>query len=947
MRVGTPTLVGRRRELAVVGRALDRCTGSTAVLLEVSGDPGIGKTRLLAELRTTARRRGYVVASGRASEYEQAIAFGAFTDPLDELVEGIDEDQRQAMLAGVGPALAGLAPASVGTLEVFRAVRRLLERLAARTPVVLVLDDLHWADQASTALLRYLVRRPPRAPVLLAIAFRPAQAPPALLAGLGEAAVPGYRIELGPLRAGEADELLCGLPSRSRRHALYRASGGNPFYLLALAELDRAKVALDGPGVTTLPLGLQRVVLAEFAGLSDAGVRAASAAAVAGDVFDPELVGRVGGTGRDAGEGFDEIVARDLVRPLAGGCFGYRHPLLRHAAYHMATPVWRLDAHRRAAVVAAERGLAPVIRARHVERYAAVGDDKAVELLVAAARSETTRAPAIAAHWWRAALRLLPDREEHATLLVELARAEGVAGNLVESRATLHQVLPTLPNDHPLRLTAVTFCATVERLLGHHQAARAMLLDELACDREANQGRAELAVELAAGALMRGDLSENRHWSGLAAQCATPTERGVRATASGFLAMCAYADSDVPAALAHLASASELVDAMPDGELANQLGAALWLGWNEVYLERYRDAVGHLERGLAIARATGQVYLLPLLLACLGLALRWLGRLREASEYAEEAVDAADLTGSADLRALALAIQSWLATWSGPTSLARAAGVAAVRACDGRGGWFAALATAMRARSDLEAGEPDGVAEAIIEAFDGPDLPAVDPRSRISWWVVLVRAAVGQRRLERADEYAARAEALAQDIGLAGHRGHAMVARANVLIAQQDPDAAPRAFAAAEAFAAAGCPLDEARAILLAARALTATGADASEHLARARSLFNACGAGGPAAWATDPGPPAAEAETRLVGLTNRETQTAELVAEGITNREIARRLGISEKTVEKYVSNLLTKLGVAGRAAVGNLVGRSSGAQASQATRRSGRSTTSSPAPS
>jgi DNA-binding CsgD family transcriptional regulator len=212
----------------------------------------------------------------------------------------------------------------------------------------------------------------------------------------------------------------------------------------------------------------------------------------------------------------------------------------------------------------------------------------------------------------------------------------------------------------------------------------------------------------------------------------------------------------------------------------------------------------------------------------------------------------------------------------------------------------------------------------------------VDPRSRITWWVVVVRAEIAQGRLDRAEQYAARAEALARRVGLAGHRGNALLARAYVHLARGDPAGLDSALAAAEAFAAAGCPLDEGHAYFTAATVLDGP----SAYATRARVLFEACGAHALARRASR-----LEASGARTGLTYREAQTAELVAEGITNREIARRLGISEKTVEKYVSSLLAKLGVAGRAAIAALVGSGRALQLSQVTRPSGPTTTRSPA--
>jgi hypothetical protein len=140
MTSGTPPLIGRHRELATAERALARCAGGSAVVLEIAGEPGIGKTRLLAEIGRLAGRRGYQVVGGRAGEYEQAVAFGVFADPLDEHLRGLAQPRRAAVLAGLAPALLGLhtwtpdAPGAVASLEVLRAVRLAIERLAAPQP---------------------------------------------------------------------------------------------------------------------------------------------------------------------------------------------------------------------------------------------------------------------------------------------------------------------------------------------------------------------------------------------------------------------------------------------------------------------------------------------------------------------------------------------------------------------------------------------------------------------------------------------------------------------------------------------------------------------------------------------------------------------------------------------------------------------------------------------
>src|SRR5215472_15850037 len=183
------------------------------------GGPLVGRA---AELGARAGARGYLVLSGAASEFENDLPFSVFADALDEYVAGLEPgrlaglgDAVQAELAHVFPSLSALAAGREVALQheryrSHRAVRELLKRLAAPAPLVLVLDDLHWADSASVELLGALLRRPPAAAVLVAVALRPRQLPERLSAALGREhrAAALTRIELGALTPAEAREFL-------------------------------------------------------------------------------------------------------------------------------------------------------------------------------------------------------------------------------------------------------------------------------------------------------------------------------------------------------------------------------------------------------------------------------------------------------------------------------------------------------------------------------------------------------------------------------------------------------------------------------------------------------------------------------------------------------------------------------------------------------------------
>jgi predicted ATPase len=155
-------LAGRADELAEIERGLDRVAFGEAWFVQLIGEPGIGKTRLLAELCVRAERRDWLVLDGRAAEFERDVPFGVVVDALNGYLGGLDpallrslEDDALAELASVFPSLSRYAeePAARGVdSERYRtqyAIRSLLERLVRRQPVALMLDDVHWADAAS------------------------------------------------------------------------------------------------------------------------------------------------------------------------------------------------------------------------------------------------------------------------------------------------------------------------------------------------------------------------------------------------------------------------------------------------------------------------------------------------------------------------------------------------------------------------------------------------------------------------------------------------------------------------------------------------------------------------------------------------------------------------------------------------------------------------------
>jgi DNA-binding NarL/FixJ family response regulator len=891
-------LVGRAGELGAIDDALDAVERGGAAAVELVGEPGIGKTRLLAELARRADRRGWLVLTGAASELERALPFWIFVDALDDYVRSQRLDASiRSRLAHMLPGLDGDGAAAPEPYLTHVALRDLLESLAAEQPLVLALDDLHWADPGSVEQLAGLLRRPPAAPLLLALAVRPRQTPERLVAALGRAAAEGRltRCELTGLTRDQARELV-----GARADDVYDESGGNPFYLEQLAR------------------GLQRDVAGALAEeLGQLGERARlvlQGAAVAGDPFEPELAGAAADVSdADALDALDELLRLDLARPTdVPRRFRFRHPLVRRAVYESAPAGWRLRAHERCAAALAARGAGPAARAQHLERCAQHGDAAAIAVLREAAAAVATTAPATACDWLGAALRLLPDiAPGRGELLLARAQALAAAGRLADARDDLLACLELAPRQVEL----VIGCANVEHLLGRHEDAHARLAAALP-DQDPENAFA-LMVALALDDFYRSAFDSA--WPERALHTARVLEQPGKIAAALAMRAIMSASSTSPLAEAHTASARAAIEALPEQELLEPLaGVAL----AELYLGELEPAEAHSDRALALAATTAQRQRYPYLAAVLATAKRYAGDLAGSAAVLDAAIEIERLNGNQHALAFNLVNRIHTCLYLGDVDGALAAGREVLDVSQGLDrsvvdAWIGGIF----GEALLASGDAERAVESILNGGGGERVPRLPATSRVFALDVLARAQIALGRLDDA----ARSAALAADVAGSRRFTGALARRtaaAVALASGSKETAAEQARASAAGFDALGARVDAALARLVAGRALDDRDAAIAE-LERAAAAFDHCGA---ARWRDE-----AERELRALGrrvyrrsapgtgegldsLTERELEVARLVVDRCTNTQIAAELFLSKKTVETHLRNIFAKLGVSSR---------------------------------
>ncbi|MBI2206369.1 MAG: AAA family ATPase [Candidatus Rokubacteria bacterium] len=663
-------VVGRAAELVTLRNALDEAQRGRGRVVAIVGEAGVGKTTVVRALAAEAEHRGARVLLGRSYESEQILPFGPWVDAFrtgqvvaDEALLDALEPVWRSELARVLPEVAvpGLPSPGDDYLRLFEAVGQLLSRLAAPQPLVLMLEDVHWADEMTLRLIAFLGRRLPTARTLLVLTAREEDLDrgPLLRNILDELGCEASftPLPLAPLSAEDTARLVRSL-SRVGGDAetiarlgerVWQVSEGNPFVIVEMvrALADRTASALSA-APAPLPDSVRALTASRLERLSDRGRELAAVAAVIGREFEFPLLQRASGRAEsEAAEGIEELVRRRILHG-AGDGFDFTHDRIRQviAAGVLKPKRQMLHAAVARALEALNRQRLDEVADQLAYHYSRTTDEaKAVEYLTRFAdRATRSYALADAVSSMEEALRrtdrLAADERDrrYVPLVLRLAQAHYFLGRIATSVELLVSAGPRVERLADPAATAPYYflLGRMRGVLGDHGAsvacARRALEEATRCGDDVTAGKALFL--LAQEALFTGSLrSGAEHGRAAATRLERTDERWWLGLSHWIVAV-------------HQTLLGELTAAREAGRRLLETGAALadahlesyglWtLGWISAAEGDVEASVALCERALASApNPVGRVNAI----AALGYVLLEAGDVSRAVATLEEAV---------------------------------------------------------------------------------------------------------------------------------------------------------------------------------------------------------------------------------------------------------------------------------------------------------------------
>jgi DNA-binding CsgD family transcriptional regulator len=975
--VASLTLVGRLEELGVLEAAQERAANGEPAVVLVGGEAGIGKTRLIAELAERHPMEGTrVLAGGCLPVGGDGLPYAPIVEALRPLPTELGVEAVRALVGPSWSELAHLLPTlgqpptgptgQAAQARLFELLLGLLGRLGEQVPVVLVVEDLHWADRSTRQLLAFLVRNLRSERLLLLVTYRSDEPRPdrlgPYLAELNRADRV-QRLELARLDRAATVAQLTGIlgaaPAADLVEAVFVRSEGNPFFTEELLAAVRA-------GSGALPLTVRDLLRGRVEGLLEQPRRVLGVAAVAGRQVSHRLLAAVAGLADQQLEGaLRQVVAQQLLVTKPGeDSYQFRHALLREVVEAGLLPGERARLHAGYAHALTQRpelatGAPAVAAAELAAHWDAAGElVRALPARVQAGlAAERARAFAEAWRHYERALELWeqvadpgrPAGLDRVELLARAAEAVALTGAAGEAVGLLEDALGRVDvSADPVR------AAVLLARLGTHRRVAGDEAGALAALRQAEglvsgaPPSAEVARVLAAcayGLLLRARSEQAIACSEAAIAAARAVgARAEEATALRVLAAGLAGVGGLERALELLLEARRLAEEVEDAEAV--MGTYMTVGHLLVWAGREREALEDAWQGyrrareLGLDRATGSFVAGNLAFNLLGT-----GRWGECEQLTREAL-ASETWGGFNLRV----VRGVLLARQGEFPAAREELDLALRLSPP---YLRDSAFLGQAEFALWAGRQDQAATAVAEGLRGwaegdPDSTQTHPDDS-EWYPLALRLEADraeQAATRRASEEAAEARRRAAPLVAELDRleaapppqarypyvnGNLLLARAEQsrLEGRSDPrrwraaalaweqmehpfEAAYARFREAEALLAHGSSRPQAEQALRGADR-TAVALDAAplrreiESLAK-RGRLRLEDHLDKAATSKVPSPAGS------LGLTRRETEVLTLMAKGRTNKQIGKQLFITEGTAGVHVSRILTKLGVASR---------------------------------